>query len=146
MKPSNMWPKDVIHAYHLRARSVSGTKDWVCLISSHPFHSKHLWVIFGKTADVMSGGGQGRALTNSVATEEALKNEVRKKVNSKDKYEIVDEFEAHCGWHSQPSSRSAVPPQPPKETKAAKLPTPPAAKAPPKSHEQEDYDEPTMCW
>lgn len=150
MIPAKMWPQNVSHAYHLRAPSASGGKDWVCIISTHPFHNKHLWVIFGKTVDVTTGAGQGRALTKTAATEAALQAAVRNKLD--EGYTLIDEYEARCGWHSQPSSQPAVPPQPqaaaPQDPpKRAKPTTRPAAKAPPKVLEEEkDCGEPTMCW
>lgn len=151
MIPSKMWPKDVVHAFHLRAQSESGIKDWVCIISSNPFHSKHLWVVFGKTAEVLNGGGQGRALTKTSATEAELVKAVREKLNGKDKYEIVDEYEARCGWHKAPSSQTsapappAAPSQPPLQA-AKTTPPPPPQPAKAKAPEVEDPGEPTMCW
>lgn len=155
MIPAEMLPQNVVHAYHLRAPSTSGGKDWVCILSTHPFHSKHLWAVFGKTGDVLNGGGQGRALTTTLATETALTEAVRKKLNGKDKYEIVDEYEARCGWHSQPSSQPSpptatqttpTPPSPPKAARKVKTPKPPAAPAAPTPQKQEEIGEPTMCW
>lgn len=155
MIPNNMWPKDVVHAYHLRATATSehGSKDWICVLSHNPRYSGKLWVVFGKTDEVMSGGGQGRQRTNDPATEDALKAAVKEKLNGKDEYIIIDEYEARCGWHSQPSSKptaqaqpAAPSPKPPSAAKAAKPPTPPAAKAPTNVLEEEDCGEPTMCW
>ncbi|WP_224962771.1 hypothetical protein [Geomonas subterranea] len=109
-------------------------------------------MIFGKTAEVTAGGGQGRALTKTRATETALTEAVRKKLNGKDEYEIVDEYEARCGWHSQPSSQPSpppatpTPPTPPKAARKAKPPTSPAAQAPPTPQKEEEIGAPTMCW
>lgn len=143
MIPNNMFPKNTVHAIHLRAPSTSGGKDWVGFVTTNPMHGGKLWVLNGKTTDVMSGGGQGRSV-KAPATEAALSAAVERKLD--EGYSHVDEYEARCGWHNQPSSNPA---QPSPQTAANQTvpPTPPAAKDPLKILDnQKGESGPTMCW
>ena len=141
MIPNNRLPNQTARAIHLRAPSTSGGKDWIGIVTTDPFYGGKLWVINGKTKNILNGGGQGRAV-KAPGTEQSLIATVRKKLDAG--YIHLDEYEARCGWHSQPSSQPA---------KAAPLPQkkpskPPATKVPPKMFEEveEGEREPTMCW
>lgn len=149
MIPDSRMPRQTAHAIHLHSDSSSGGKDWVGVVSHDPMIGGKLWVLNGKTKEVLSGGGQGRAVA-AKGTEQALADAARKKVN--EGYILVDEYQARNGcWDSQKS-------QPPRPVKTA-APTPypqvdppsppPAVVKPPApilSNSDGKDSEPTMCW
>lgn len=144
MIPKNQLPSTMAHAIHLHAPTASGGKDWVGAITHDPNYGGKLWVVNGKTKEVLSGGGQGRAV-KAPGTEQALAKAVRDKLNSGEGYTIVDEYEARCGWHSQLQQQgqtsSAAPVKPAPRT------TQPPAAVPLKILEvEEKISGPTMCW
>jgi hypothetical protein len=83
-----------MYAIHLRSPSVSGGKDWVGIVF-HECHNEHLFVVFGKTSDVISGRVQTRTTKDSGSITK-LEAVVRKKL--REGYVLIDRFGERTGW------------------------------------------------
>jgi len=121
MIPNDLLPSSIIHAVHLRCPSSSGTKDWVGAIHNDPKYTNTLWVVNGKTKDVLSGGGQGRAV-KAPGTVQSLWAMVAKKLG--EGYALVDEYQAKSGWDSQSNSSTQPNPVPTPQPTPDKAPKP----------------------
>lgn len=143
MIPDNMMPNQTAHAVHLRAPSTSGGKDWVGVVTTDPFYGGKLWIINGKTKDVLSGGGHGRAV-KAPGTERSLSDAVSKKLD--EGYTRIDEYEARNGWKTQLKATKAATatPFPQKEPQTSQ----PVFKTPIITTSITDSEDagPTMCW
>lgn len=105
----NLEPQ-TIYAVHLRAPSSSGGKDWVGSVTS-PGEIHTFW---GKTGQI----NQHAAKPGNVT---ALQRIVDQKMNGKDGYYFVDDYQPQQGWKSQ-SNRT--PPAPLQAKSSLPVPTP----------------------
>lgn len=93
-------PKDTITAaIHMRCWTAAGNKDWIGVISTNPMYSRGIYVVFGKTSEVMNDGGQGRVTKNLPTIVQLNKLAVEKQNKG---YKIIDTFDINRGddWQS----------------------------------------------
>ncbi|MFZ2948964.1 MAG: hypothetical protein WA003_05720 [Desulfuromonadaceae bacterium] len=83
-------PPDTTHAVHLRAASTSGGKDWVGAVTG----KGEIHTFWGRTAHI----SQHAARPGDIG---ALHKLVSQKINGKDRYQKVDEYDPQHGWQSQ---------------------------------------------
>lgn len=78
------------YAVHLRASSVSGGKDWVGSLTAQGV----IHVFWGRTGQITQRSGKSGDLN-------ALRKIMTQKMQGKDKYSLVDEYNQQHGWQSQ---------------------------------------------
>lgn len=102
-------PHPITHAVYLHSSSASnGGKDWIGAINTY-INGGNLWIVNGKSKDVISGGGHGRYVKTK-GTEQSLSDAVKKKIS--EGYYLVDEYRESTGyWDSQDYGLSKPTPQ-----------------------------------
>jgi hypothetical protein len=93
----NLEPQ-TIYAVHLRAPSSSGGKDWVGSVTS----KGEIHTFWGKTGQI----NQHAAKAGDVS---ALQKIIDQKMNGKNRYHFVDDYQPQQGWKSQ-SNKTQPPP------------------------------------
>lgn len=105
---SNLKP-NTVYAVHLRAASSSGGKDWVGSITSQG----EIHTYWGKTGQINQRAGKP-------GDSAVLHKIINQKMQGKDKYALVDEYNPQQGWQSQ---RKQTPtPSPPDKPQPAAAP------------------------
>lgn len=105
---SNLKP-NTVYAVHLRAASASGGKDWVGSITSQG----EIHTYWGKTGQINQRAGKP-------GDSAVLHKIINQKIQGKDKYSLVDEYNPQQGWKSQ---RTQTPtPSPPDKSQPAAAP------------------------
>lgn len=96
---------NTVYAVHLRAASSSGGKDWVGSITSQG----EIHTYWGKTGQINQRAGKP-------GDSAVLHKIINQKMQGKDKYSLVDEYNPQQGWQSQrkqlPTPAPAEVPQP----------------------------------
>jgi len=155
--PKTSLPIGTVRAVQLRAKSSSGSKDWVAVYTTDSLYKGKLFVINGKTSDVLKGRGQGRPVKEEGINLQAA---VRAKENSGKGYVFIDEFDVSNGWLSEqrssnppqpapPPSQPASPPKPPEKTATTTTQQPPPQPnqaAEPSILSNTDGEEGSSCW
>jgi hypothetical protein len=95
----NLEPQ-TIYAVHLRASSSSGGKDWVGSVTS----KGEIHTFWGKTGQI----NQHAAKPGNVLT---LQKIIDQKMNGKDRYYFVDDYQPQQGWQSLSNQAKPAPPQ-----------------------------------
>lgn len=86
---SNLQP-NTTYAVHLRASSVSGGKDWVGSVTAN----NEVHTYWGRTNQIAQHAAKPGDLS-------VLRKIISQKMQGKDKYSAVDEYDPQQGWLSQ---------------------------------------------
>ncbi len=95
-------PENTTYAIWLRAASVSGGKDWVCVLTD-----KEVISLWGKTGEV----NQIKTLHFS-PSRAFLDEKVEKKKKGTSKYQLVGEWMPSTGWSHQKAPDTSPQPKP----------------------------------